>query len=244
LYSSLSTTYDVGYEHPTAVAMPFPDDDKNPLKLGDRSTQVIFEKNRETHLRGLTVSSVNRRTVFSEEMHELEGTLRLGMSSRGHQQVENFSGYHLKQVAVIHRSFDRNGQVQYRGSWIGDLRSGNSAVLGFTSIGYTPEELPFADDRKQATQGSSADQLGMDALVKIAFRFPEAEDIRLQQQEEYRLVALIDNVMPGTKVAPAASQIQGATVVLAHLKFGELPSPVPDVNSIADVKEKKVITSE
>ncbi|NOY42231.1 MAG: hypothetical protein GXP26_10390 [Planctomycetes bacterium] len=239
LYSSLSTTYDIGYEHPTAVALPFPSQDGNPLKIGDSSSQVVFEKNRETHLRGLTVSSVSRRTVRSEEMFEFEGTLRLGVSSRGHPQVENFTGLNLHNVAVIHRSFDQTGKPQYRGSWIGDLRSNDSAVLGLTALAYSTESLPFAEELKEAVEGSETDFQGTDSLLKLAFRFPQDEDLRRQRQEEYRLVAVLDEVLPGTEVSPAASQIRGVTIVLAHLEFGDLPQPLPDVNSREDVVEKK-----
>ena len=37
------------------------------------------------------------------------------------------------------------------------------------------------------------------------------------------------------EVEPAASQLQEATVVVAHLAMGELPDPEIDANSIGDV---------
>lgn len=240
LYSSLSTIYDIAYQHPTAVALPFASSDENPLKVGDSSEQVLFEKKREAHLRGLTVASASRRTIRSEEIYELEGTLRLGVSSRGHEQVENFSGLNLRQVAVIQRRFDRAERPEYRGAWIGDLRNSDSAVLGLTTMFYSPEKIPYAEQRKEAKQGSTANSLDTDALVKLAFHLPAEEDQRQMQREETRLVAVVDQVLPGTEVIPAASQIQGVTVVVAHLKYGDLPQPRPDVNLRADVQRIKI----
>jgi hypothetical protein len=64
--------------------------------------------------------------------------------------------------------------------------------------------------------------------------------LRLEQRrDECRIVGVIDQVLPGTEVTPAASQIVGATVVLAHLEYGDLPQPLPDVNSRSDVLKVK-----
>ena len=43
-------------------------------------------------------------------------------------------------------------------------------------------------------------------------------------------------MLPGSVVSPKASQTTGSTVVLAHLKLGEAPSPAVDKNSPRDVQ--------
>ena len=73
-------------------------------------------------------------------------------------------------------------------------------------------------------------------MLKLAFQFPQEHDPRYARQEEYRLVGQIDEVLPGAEAAPAASQIQGLTVVLAHLAYGDQPLAQPDANSRGDVK--------
>jgi len=238
LYSSLSTTYEVAYEDPTAVALPFPAEDENPLKVGDRSSAVVFEKQRATHLRGLTVSSASRRNVHSEQMFSLEGSLRLGTSSRNSKQVENQSGFHLRDVVVVQRKLVE-GKLQTMGSWIGELRSGSSALLGLTLLDLSDGKLPFSTERKQATRSSLSNQLDLDALLKLAFQFPGDNDPLQKHRETYRLVAVIDQVLPGSEVSPSASQIQGATVVLAHLQYAAPEPPQPDTNSRADVIKEK-----
>ena len=240
LYSSLSTTYEVTYEDPTTVALPFPAKDENPLKIGDRSSAVVFEKQRATHLRGLTVASASRRTVHSEQMFSLAGSLRLGTSSRGSKQIENQSGFNLRDVVVLQRQIV-GGKLRTMGSWIGELRSGDSAGLGFTPVELTDGRLPFSKQRKQATQRALNQRLEFDSLLKLAFQFPGDNDPLQKNRETYRLVGIVDQLLPGTEVAPAASQIQGATVVLAHLKYAAPEQPQPDTNSRSDViKEKPV----
>ncbi|NOY30549.1 MAG: hypothetical protein GXP28_10355 [Planctomycetes bacterium] len=240
LYSSLSTTYEVAYEDPTTVALPFPAEDKNPLKVGDRSSAVVFEKQQATRLRGLTVSSASRRNVHSEQMFSLAGSLRLGTSSRNSKQVENLSGFHLRDVVVVQRR-RVDGKLQTMGSWIGDLRNGSSAVLGLTLLDLADGKIPFSTERKQAVRSSFSNHLKLDSLLKLAFQFPGDNDPLQKHRETYRLVAVIDQVLPGSEVSPSASQIQGATVVLAHLKYAPAAEPQPDTNSRSDViKEKKV----
>jgi hypothetical protein len=55
------------------------------------------------------------------------------------------------------------------------------------------------------------------------------------KREETRLVGVIDGALPGMDVEPSASQLQGVTVVVAHLEFGPFADPQIDVNSPADV---------
>jgi len=145
------------------------------LKIGDRSSPVVFEKQRATHLRGLTVASASRRTVHSEQMFSLEGSLRLGTSSRGSKQIENQSGFHLRDVAVLQRRFV-GGKLQTMGSWIGELRNGSSAALGFTPLELTDKRLPFSKEHKQAAGRALGSQLKLDALLKLAFQFPGEND--------------------------------------------------------------------
>jgi hypothetical protein len=75
----------------------------------------------------------------------------------------------------------------------------------------------------------------LDELLKLAFQFPDRDDPQSARREEYRLVGRIDEVLPGAEVSPAASQIRGATVVLAHLQYGDPPVAQPDVNSRGDL---------
>jgi len=43
-------------------------------------------------------------------------------------------------------------------------------------------------------------------------------------------VARVDDVLPGQSITPAASQVRGATLVVAHLEYAPRPEPKRDLN--------------
>ena len=47
---------------------------------------------------------------------------------------------------------------------------------------------------------------------------------------DVRLVAWHDGTLPGVEVSPSAAQRHGATLIVAHLAFGDGPPPEPDVS--------------
>jgi len=245
LYSSLSTTYDVTFADPTTVATPFPARQSDSSLRDKKVWDVVLEKQDTTRLSGLAVSSASTRMVHSEEMFTFDGPLRLGKSSRGHDQIENRLGYSLRDVVVIRRSFERDGPAKYESCWLGELRDRDAATVNLRPLTMIADEVPHADERQQAAEAGRAARVDVEALMKIAFAFPAGEDPSNERREEYRVVGLIDQVLPGTEVTPAASQIIGGTVVLAHLNFGKRPPPRPDVNSRTDViKKPKTVSTQ
>ena len=235
LYTSLSTSYDLTFDDPTAVAAPFAVDDQ----MREILSNVVLEKQRTARLRGLEVSSASTKMVHSEQLFSLQGPLRLGTSSRGHLQVENRSGYDLREAAVVRRRFDKQGQAVFDGCWIGPLRNGNSAVLGFAPVRLAKERLLFESQRRQSDVDCAAEPFNVDTLLELAFQFPGDDDPFYAKREEIRLVASIDDLLPGVEIRPAASQTQAVTIVLAHLQYGNPPRPRPDVNSRGEVKSEK-----
>lgn len=236
LYSSLSTTYDVAFESPTAIATPFPASNK-PKQIKERIWDVVFEKQNETELRGLAVSSASTKMLHSEEIFACEGPLRITESSLGHKQLKNELGYNLRDVVIVRRFFQGDEQ-RFESCWLGELETGKTAVIGMQMADLPSVDAPHSDERSRASAAKPS-RVNVDGLTKIAFDFPGDEDPVSSRREEYRVVGLIDDVLPGTQVAPAASQIVGTTVVLAHLEFGPLSESQPDVNSRSDVIKLK-----
>jgi len=237
LYSSLSTTYDLEFEDATAVATPFPPYATFEPAIGDRISTVAFEKYDRPRLRGVTISSATTQMIHSEQMAPLKGPIRLFESSgtRGLLQLENKSGYNLSDVVVVRRLVGDAGP-ELRGFWIGQLRSGGGALLPqLQSLNLKKDEIPFAAERAKAAELDYRKRLNVDALLKLAFQFPSAGDPIHGRREEYRLVARIDEILPGAVASPRASQLTGTTVVVAHLRLGEAPFPDRDVNSPLDV---------
>ena len=239
-YSSLSTTYDVKYDAEQSVGVPFATRlDRNDPSLRDQQYDVSFESLSSPHLKGLAITSNSTRMLHSEQIYAAEGGVRLGKSSRGLLQVENNTGLNLRDVVVMRRYFPAGeAEPAYKASWIGYLRSGNSEVLGLTDYDYNPDRLPFQEDRTQVEVGQTG-QFDVDNLLLEAFQFPGKEDPRYNRREEIRLVGRIDEVLPGLDVTPSATQVQGTTVVVAHLSYGAPLRQLPDVNSRSDVMTEK-----
>jgi hypothetical protein len=233
MYSSLATTYEVEFpEHASAAALPFP---ANANEATDWQESVVFQQGSSPRLTGLTVSSSATRLIHAEQLVELEGPIQLGKSSQGLEQVENRTQYYLRDVALVRCSFDAQGKPRYDGCWLGEINPKSSAVLGMQRLAWNAKELPFAADRATAGQTRTKTVMDVDAVLRLAFKFADKHDPTAARREETRLIAVIDEALPGMNVTPTASQHTGATVVVAHLNYGKLPTPQPDVNSAADV---------
>jgi len=111
--------------------------------------------------------------------------------------------------------------------WIGRLLPGQSVPLPdrMSSI----SSPAFADRRKQEAEVLRGEQLNLEPLFRLAL------DPRYLEEGETRLVARVEEVLPGQTITPSASQIRGATLVMAHLKYRPLPSPQRDLNTRRDV---------
>ncbi len=237
LYSSLSTTYDLEFDDATAVAAPFPRDDTFEPAIGDTLSTVAFEKYDKPRLRGLNVQSATTQLVHGEQLYPLAGAVRLSHPSGDAKlwQLQNKSGMELSDATVLHRTVDNSGQPKFEGCWLGQIRNGASVLVPRSPVLMKKNELPYAAERAKAAQLDSHKRLNVDELLKMAFRFPGREDPRDGLREEWRLVARVDEVLPGARTSPAASQMAGTTVILAHLQLGPRTAPQPDVNSPRDV---------
>jgi hypothetical protein len=243
LYSSLSTTYDAEFDDDTAVATPFPAGG-GALAGGlfGRKEIVEFEKYDHPRLRGVPVTSATTQFLHSEQIVNLDGPLRLtSAASNPHAlTLENQTGHDLADATVIHR-FVKNGKIQYESYWVGDVRHGSSTLLAFQPVdpaALKSKDLLYADKRAEAAKLALGKRLDVDELIKLTFTFPPANDPLYAVRDEYRLVARIDEVLPGASTDPTASQTTGATIVLAHLRTSLPPAPQPDANSRADIAAK------
>ena len=238
LYSSLSTTFNMEFDETTAVATPFPPEAGADLQVSDDRREVTFESYDKPRLRGVPISSASTQFVHSEEMSPLAGTLRLGSPSNNAslKQLENHSGLSLADAVVVRRRFDEAGHATLDGCWLGQVRDGESVLLPWSALPALKQgELPFVHQRQQAAEADDRKRLNIDPLLRLAFEFPDDSDPLHRRRDEYRLVARIDEALPGATANPAASQSTGATVVLAHLELGPAPQPNPDLNTADDV---------
>lgn len=235
LYTSLSSTYDLEFENLTAVAAPFStsaDANAAPTPNGSVAT---FERFDQVRLKGVFVPSNTTNMVHSEEMFQLAGAIQLGRSkSQGRLQIENRSKFLLKSVAIVERTSREKeaagAEPELRGMWIGELRPGESlpAVFG-QPILLEKDQVAFAEQREAEEVLQSAPRLNLEPMFRLAL------DVKNFEPGERRLVARINEVLPGQSISPAASQVEGGVLVVAHLDYGPLDEPQPDRNTRGDV---------
>jgi len=242
LYTSLSTTYNVRFDNPGAVATPFPARRNDPTLRGQPVVAVNLNFQQHVEMQGLAIASATTRMVHSEQMVELQGPLEWRKSSRGYPQVVNRTGFDLDDCLLVRRRI--HGKPPLTVCWLGRLRSGQSAPVSFRPLpmpGTPPADgqLPYAPERARAAQRTAPPRLNIDPLLKLACGWDTADDPWHGARDAIRLLARIDKRLPGCKISPRASQVRAANLVIAHLAYGDSQNPRPDTNSRFDLTGKQ-----
>ncbi|MCC7475053.1 MAG: hypothetical protein IT425_06630 [Pirellulales bacterium] len=233
LYASLSTTYDFQSENPTTLIAPFPRDVNFQMLIGEGLSGVDFQRYDDVRLVGVPISSNSTGMIHSEQMHTLDGPIRLGKSTAlGNSQIENRSKLDLHSVCVVYKPTTAEAARGRRleGRWIGSLLAGQSASTTERMSSLPENKVAFEDERKSETNTFRTPQLDLETMFKLAL------DPKYIDEGELRLVARCDEVLPGETISPAASQLRGATLVVAHLAYSPLPPPEKDLNTRQDIK--------
>ena len=226
LHSSLSTSYDVQFDNPSAVALPFsPNVDL--LQNQARST-VTLRKVGENQLDDYSVRSNSTGMIHSEQMLEMGGTLDWQVSDDTSGTVENNTKLKLSGVALVRRRASVEGkpiagEPVDEAAWVGDLKPGARADVHFRTL--EDSDLDNQLERSPLTAEKPAENtLSLRQLVLLA------QDHRTLGRDDVRLVGWREEGLPGVRVVPAASQERRATLVVANLSFGNGPTPRHDSN--------------
>jgi hypothetical protein len=229
LYASLSSTYDLEYENLTALAAPFPTAADPRLLRGQGLAEVGFQRYDKVRLVGLPISSNSTGMVHSEQMVTLEGAIRLDKSAaRGSRRIENHTQFELHSVCLVRRPTRDEalaGRHEFEGRWVGELMPGQSVSVPNRMSRFAAAQPAFAEDRMAEAKQRGAEPLNLEPMFRLAL------DPQHMQEGELRLVARVDQVLPGQTITPSASQVRGATLVVAHLEYAPLRSPRPDINT-------------
>jgi hypothetical protein len=206
LYTSLSTNYDLHYSDPTALAQPFPLGIE--MLYGQRRTDLEIDRADEVQLRYVPVSSNSVGIIHSEQMFDLGGSITLAPDATRPNiwQVTNGTQLTLKGAGLL----QPNGAA-----WIGTLEPGATAAVEFTLAIGGPE---WERRREQVPETSDKPTPGVTHLGPLV-KFAEAE----RQRGEWRLVAWTEEELSGVSIQPQAAQARIATVIVAHLRPGEIP---------------------
>jgi hypothetical protein len=192
---------------------------------------VNFTRYDDVQLTGVPISSNSTGMVHSEQIHTLDGAIRLTKSPTAGDQVENGSKLALHSVCVVRKPTADEAASKTRGfeaQWIGDLSPGQSAPIS-KMLPFDPKEPIFIDERVAEGQRIETPRLNLEPMVRLAL------DPQHIEEGETRLVARVDEVLPGETITPTASQVRGATLVVAHLKYAHLPEPEKDRNTRRDI---------
>jgi hypothetical protein len=220
LYTSLSTTYEVNLEQPSALALPFSSEPRFELLAGQERSTVNFRRDNGAHLSGYAVSSNATGMIHSEHMADLEGAITLESSADGLPRVTNSTRLPLRDAGVIRRRADDAG-VDI--AWVGALGPGDTAELKFKPA----DDDLFVRERQDTpltAHEHPADTLSLGSLFDLAEN--PAEFV----PGDMRLVAWLDAELPGLRIEPAAAQERHATLVVVHLNYGPGRQPAPDAN--------------
>jgi hypothetical protein len=241
LYSSLSTTYDVHFADPSALAQPFALDRSVPLGEG-RST-VTLRSLGDQQLNDFPVSSNSTGMVHSEQMIPLGGALAWSEPADEQPTVENKTRLKLSGVAIVRRrgaesAAAAGGQREPNhpqlfadeAAWIGTLAPGAKATVEFKPYKEAAPGIAAARGQSGVTAKRRPEGvLSLRRLVAIA------EDAGLLAPGDVRLVGWYDQGLPGVEANPSAAQARRATLVVANLRFGT-PEARPDENLAPEEK--------
>jgi hypothetical protein len=152
LYTSLSSSYTLGFEESSALAMPFTVGAPNEqMLINAQYSDVAFRRDKETALTGVQVSSNSTGMVHSEQMlplgenpKETESLILVGDDAKGYS-VRNTTELMLRDVGVFRR-VDVPGQdgepseyaPRIETAYVRQLDAGNSAALRFEPLKYEP----------------------------------------------------------------------------------------------------------
>ncbi|HEY3391343.1 MAG TPA: hypothetical protein VGK58_01455, partial [Lacipirellulaceae bacterium] len=234
LYTSLSTTYDLAFANMTTLAAPFPAEETFSMLRGQGLQNVDFRRYDDVRLAGLPISSNSTGMVHSEQILTLDGPIRLGKSTaRDSEQIENRTRLTLDSVCVVRRPVPDDGVTagaRLYGKWIGTMSPGQSTPISWLPINIDDKIVPFAAERRAEQQTRGGDRLNLEPMFRLALA------AQYMEPGETRLVARVDEILPGQEITPAASQVNGTTLIVAHLAYAPLPPPRPDENTRQDVK--------
>ncbi len=218
LYTSLSSSYDLELSDPTAVALPFSTERE---LLSDQSTSdVSLSSEGRHHLSGYPVASNSTGMVHSEQMFDLGGGLGWSAPEGSLPTVENRTKYRMFGAAVLRRRVDERGNVVDESAWVGVLEPGENVELHFTA--HKPEVIAGRREQSELTARTPhAGALSLHRLIECA------EEMKALSPGDVRLVAYYDAALAGLEVRPAAPQSRGATLVVAHLRYGPRQRPSP-----------------
>jgi len=234
LYTYLGTGYDLTLTDPNTLAQPFA---KNPSYVRgtyENARLVHYRRDSDLRLRNFFVPSYSSEMVHTEQMFELGGAVRLEGDDATDWEILNGSSLTMHGAAVLYCPSDADpGNVQV--AWVGDLKPGVSLPLRFQPR-ESQEDFKLSQ-WSESPVTSSATGKTADGEIRLTGLMALATKKLLMFPGDVRLVAWTDEELPGIEFSPTAAQTTARTVILSHLRRGNLPPAARDQNVRTDYRE-------
>ncbi len=228
LYTSLSTSYQVHFDDPAALALPFAAGVE--LLAGQGVSTVALRNLGDCELDDYAISSNTTGLVHGEQMLNLGGTLDWSCPSGEPGVLANNTKWKISGVSLTRRRFDEDRQVVDEAAWIGDLVPGAKADVEFKNAAEGKRQINRGRELSDLTSKTRPEgSLSLRRLTDIA------EDHDGLAPGDVRLIAWREGEMGGMSIVPRAPQARRATLVIGNLQFGSR-IPKPDQNTRAESK--------
>ena len=221
LYSSLASTYHVEFDDHSALALPFATAEDYSLVTGQAYQTVRFHRGRKASLTGFRVDSNSTGMLRSEYFVDTHGSLSLKQDDRRRWVLTNGTELTIHDMGVIHRR--PNGRLDV--AWVGDFAPQDARRLAFGPASEQESLLEEWEHSPATASKTSEGEFSLRQLLEVA------QDREHLRPGDMRLVGWTDEDLPGMSIQPKASQVVLRTLVVAHLKYGPLADPKPDVNA-------------
>lgn len=231
LYTSLSTSYDLRFDDPNALALPLALSADHNRKLTRAANDVSLTQDQSIELSDVYVDSNSTGKVHIEQMISLPAAFQLTGDDEKGWQLENGSPFVLRHAGVLRRTAENQVEAAY----FPDIQPGATVRLEF--VKQPDAWVPQWDKSAMMSSVAPAEEENRVRLHRLSEL--AAKKLELLPGD-MRLVAWTEDELPGLAIRPAAAQSSTYTLVLVHLKSAALPVPEKDVNLRTDVLEDEI----
>jgi hypothetical protein len=229
LYTSLSTNYDVKFNDSHAIVQPLVlESQGRPGTAREQAIYTLRHDPAEVSLAGFGVSSNATAMLHSEQMYDVGGAISLA-DSDGAPVLHNRTSFTFAQAGVIRVTSD--GQTQT--AWLGRLAPGEAGrPLEFRSVESEASSTIQALFPRWHDDPVADPSIPPLSLTRLAAMTVARKGLA---PGDSRLVASLNEPLPGMNVDPVASQAtRSAVLVVANLRYASPPEPQADYNSRQD----------
>ena len=233
LYTSLSTSYDIRFDDPDALALPFALSETHERKVTRPAADVSLTQDKTIELSDVQVQSNSTGKIHVEQMLNLPAPfLVTGDEDKG-WQLENGSEFKLRQAGILRKT--KEGRVEC--CYFPDIEPGATVRLNFVPVTGNKSWVPQWDTSPMMSAVPPAEDENRVRLYRLS-------QLAARQLElfpgQMRLIAWTNESIPGLKILPASAQFTTYTLVLVHLQAAPLPAPASDLRLRTDVEPDPV----